>query len=117
MKMKKITMALVATAMMATFTQAADVNAVAAPVAQTPMGQMMGQGQGQMMGQGQSGRGQAMRDSMTFEQMKTRMTTNLEKRAVAIKTAQECVNKATTKDQLVECVPSRKGKRGNQPSN
>ncbi len=121
MKMKKITMALVTTVMTAAFAQAADVNATVVPMGQSQMGQMgqsqMGQGQMGQMGQGQSGKRQTMRDNMTFEQMKTKMTTNLEKRTVTIKTAQECVNKATTKEQLVECVPSRKSKKGNQLSN
>ncbi|MFA6137365.1 MAG: hypothetical protein WC667_04690 [Sulfurimonas sp.] len=124
MKMKKITMALAATAMMATFAQAADVNNTVAPMGQMGQGQMGQMGQGQMgqmgqgqMGQGQSGKRQTMRDSMTFEQMKTKMTTNLEKRATVVKTAQECVNSATTKEQLVECAPKKKSKKGNQPSN
>ncbi len=111
MKIKKITMALATVAMMAGFAQAADVNDTAVPMNQ------MGQGQMGQMGQGQSGKRQAMRDSMTFEQMKTKMTTNLEKRAVVVKTAQECVNSATTKEQLVECAPKKKSKKGNQPSN
>ncbi|MFA6192877.1 MAG: hypothetical protein WC665_11090 [Sulfurimonas sp.] len=114
MKIKNIGAALVATAMMVTFAQAEDV----ASGAVAPMGQgQMGQGQMGQMGQGQRGKRQIARDNMTFEQMKTRMTTNLETRAVTIKTAQECVNKATTKEQLIECSPKRKSNKGNQPSN
>jgi hypothetical protein len=96
MKMRKSAIALLATVMMASFVHAEDAAAPAAP-----------------MGQGQMGKGPKA-NNMTFEEMKTKMSTNLEKRLAKLNAIKECVNAATTKEQLEVCAPKKKPKQ-NKP--
>jgi len=97
MKMNKIATLFLATGLMSPLLMAVDTNTST----------QMGQGKTQET----RAKNRAVRDNMTFEEMKAKMSASIEKRVEAVKVAQECVNSATTKEQLQACKPQKKSKK------
>lgn len=94
MKIRKSTMALLAAVMILPMLEAADTDTTLQ--------------RGQPKTQEQRTKDRAARDNMTFDEMKAKMSASIEKRAAEVKIAQECVNNATTKEQLQACRPPKK---------